>query len=110
MKKEEILMKAQEENKGKDVADLDAQRKGAYLAYFVGLFLIIIWDVVEGIRFHQINYGGNMVLFAMASTAFLVKYIHLRKRHELFVSLAYGLGAVAFFVLWILQLIGVLSR
>jgi hypothetical protein len=51
-----------------------------------------------------------MVLFAMASTAFLVKYIHLRKRHELFVSLAYGLGAVAFLVLWILQLIRVLSR
>ncbi|MBQ2069981.1 MAG: hypothetical protein IJU64_04290 [Bacilli bacterium] len=110
MKKEEILLRAQEENKGRDVADLDAQRKGAYIAYFVGLFLIIVWDVVEGIRFHQINYGGNMALFAMASTAFSVKYIKIRKRHELLVALVYGLGAVTFSVLWILQLVGVMPR
>jgi hypothetical protein len=110
MEKDEILMKAQEENKGKDVADLDAQRKGAYIAYFVGLFLIIIWDVVEGIRFHHINYGGNMALCAMASTAFSVKYVNLKKRHELFVALVYGLAAVTFLVLWILQLIGVMPR
>ena len=72
MEKEEILEKAQAENKGKDIADLDAQRKGAHLAYFVGLFLIILWDIVEGIVYHQINYGGNMALFAMAFAAFLV--------------------------------------
>lgn len=110
MEKEQILMKAQEENKGKDIADLDAQRKGAYIAYFVGLFLIIVWDIVEGIRFHRINYGGNMALFAMASTAFAVKYVKLRKRHELIISLLYGLGATTFLVLWILQLIGVMPR
>ena len=66
--------------------------------------------MVEGIKFQHINYGGNMVLFAMAFTAFLVKFIQLKKRHELFVSLVYGLGAVAFFVLWILQLLGVIAR
>ncbi len=45
------------------MADLDAQKKGAFLAYFVGLFLIIIWDVVEGIVFKTIHYGGDMALF-----------------------------------------------
>lgn len=110
MEREEILAKAQIENKGKDVADLDAQRKGTYNAYFVGLFLIIIWDIVEGFRFHHINYGGNMALFAMAFTAFLVKFVKLRKRHELIVTLVYGLGTVMFLVLWILQLVGVMSR
>ncbi len=110
MEREEILAKAQAENKGKDIADLDAQRKGAYIAYFVGLTLIIIWDIVEGIRFHHINYGGNMALFAMAFTAFLVKFIKLKKRHELIVALVYGIGTVAFLVLWILQLAGVMSR
>lgn len=110
MEKEEILMQAQHQNKGKDIADLDAQKKGAYLAYFVGLFLIIIWDVVEGIIFHHINYGGNMALFAMAFTAFLIKYISLKKKHELIVSIIYGLGTIAFLVLWILQLIGIMSR
>ena len=110
MEREEILAKAQVENKGKDIADLDAQRKGAYIAYFVGLTLIIIWDIVEGIRFHHINFGGNMALFAMAFTAFLVKFIKLRKRHELIVALVYGIGTVTFLVLWILQLAGVMPR
>ena len=110
MEKEEILAKAQAENKGEDVADLDVQRKGAYIAYFVGLFLIIIWDIVEGFRFHHINYGGNMSLFAMAFTAFLIKFIMLRKRHELIVAIVYGLGTITFLVLWILQLVGVMPR
>ncbi len=110
MNKNEILLKAQKENKGKDIADLDVQRKGAYFAYFTGLFLIIIWDVVEGFTFHHINYGGNMVLFAMAATAFSVKYLQLRKTHELIFSLIYGLGTIAFLVLWILQLNGVMPR
>ena len=49
-------------------------------------------------------------LFAMAFTAFLVKYVSLRKRHELIVAIIYGLAAVAFLVLWILQLAGVMAR
>ncbi len=110
MEKEEVLMQAQQENKGKDIADLDAQRRGAYIAYFVGLFLIIIWDLVEGFVFHRINYGGNMALFAMAFTAFLVKFIKLRKKHELIVAIIYGIAAIAFLVLWILQLVGVMPR
>ena len=110
MERNEILAKAQEENKGKDIADLDAQRKGAYIAYFVGLFLIIIWDVVEGILFHRINFGGNMAMLAMMFTAFLVKYLSLKKKHELLVAVVYGLCATAFAVLWVLQLAGVLAR
>ncbi len=110
MEKEEILMQAQRQNKGKDVADLDAQRKGAYIAFFVGMFLIIIWDVVEGILFHHINYGGNMALFAMVFTAFVVKFVQLRKKHELIVAIVYGLGTITFLVLWILQLAGTMPR
>ncbi len=90
MTKEEILKQARVENKEKDVADLDAQRRGAYIAYFVGLFTIIVWDIVEGFIFHHINYGGNMALFAMAATAFLIKYVRLRKTHELVVGLVYN--------------------
>ena len=110
MTKEEILKQARVENKEKDVADLDAQRRGAYIAYFVGLFTIIVWDIVEGFIFHHINYGGNMALFAMAATAFLIKYVRLRKIHELVVGLVYSLGTIAFLVMWILQLVGVMPR
>ncbi|MBP0990558.1 MAG: hypothetical protein J5874_05230 [Oscillospiraceae bacterium] len=107
MDKDKILEMAQKENRGKDEADLAAQKNGAYLAYFVGLFAVIIWDVVEGIIYHQVNFGGNMCLFLMAFTAFIVKYVQLKKTHELIIAVIYGLGAAAFTVFWILQLCGV---
>ncbi len=106
MDKDKILEMAQKENKGKDEADLAAQKSGTYLAYFVGLFAVIVWDVVEGIVYHQINFGGNMCLFLMAFTAFITKYAVLKKKHELIIAVVYGVGAVAFTVFWILQLCG----
>ncbi len=109
MEKDEILKKAQKENKGRDVADLEAQRKGAYIAYFVGTFIIIVWDVVEGILYNRINYGGNFALFMMVFSVFVTKYVMMRKKHELIISILYGLGGLAFFALWIVQLCGVIA-
>lgn len=109
MNKEEILKKAQAENNGKDVADIEAQHKGTYFAYFVGVILIIIVDFVEGFVFNRISYGATMTVLAMGFTAFLTKYITLRKKHELFVALIYGGFTLMWLVLWILQLIGVVG-
>ena len=104
MDKEEILKKAQKENNGKDLADLEAQKKGAWVAYIVGVLLLIAVDCVNGFVFHYVNRGADFALFSMAFTAFLVKYIKLRKKHELIVMICWGVLAVTMLVLWILQL------
>ena len=104
MNKEEILKMAQTENRGKDVADLDAQRRGAYFAYLVGICLIVAVDIIEGIVLHRISFGCNMAMFVMAFVAFLTKFRIRGKKHELFVAIAYGIGAVVWTVLWIMQL------
>ena len=109
MKKEEILAKAQSENNGKDVADLDAQKKGAYYAYLVGVCLIAFVDIVEGFVFHRISYGCNMAMFAMVCVAFVIKYRTLRKKHELIPTVAYAVGTAVWAVLWVLQLCGVIE-
>ncbi len=109
MNREDILKMAQSENKGKDVADLDAQRRGAYLAYLIGVCLIVAVDIVEGIILHRISYGCNMAMFVMAFVAFLTKFRLRAKKHELFVAIAYGIGAAGFAVAWILQLCGVIA-
>ena len=108
MNKEDILKRAQEEGKGIDLSDLDAQKKGTYIAYMVGVIVILIWDIVEQIVYKKINFGGNMALFSMLFTAFLVKYIKLKKKHELWILISYGFATIIFLVLWILQLIGVI--
>ena len=108
MNREDILKMAQQENGGKDVADLEAQRRGAYFAYLIGICLILAVDIVEGIVLHRISFGCNMAMFVMAFTAFVTKYRIRRQKHELFVAIAYGVGAAVWAALWVLQLCGVL--
>ena len=107
MDKNEILAKAQSENKGMDIADLDAQKKGAYIGYFVGIIGIILIDIINGIVFKSVNHGPNMVIALMCFSAFITKYIKLRKTHELIVAICYALLGVMFLVFWILQLVKV---
>ena len=104
MEKEEILKKALSDNKGMDVADLEAQTKGAYIGYFIGILGIIIVDIVNLISFGFVNHGPNMVMALMCFGAFIVKYIKLRKKHELTVSLCYLSISIMFLIFWILQL------
>ena len=73
MDKDEILAKAQSENKGMDIADLDAQKKGAYIGYFVGIIGIVLVDIIDGIITKHVNHGANMVIALMCFSAFLVK-------------------------------------
>lgn len=109
MNKEEILKQAQAENHGKDVADLDAQRRGAYAAYLIGICLILAVDIIEGILLRRISYGCNMAMLVMAATAFFIKFRICRKKHELFVAICYSLLSVAALALWIMQLCGVIG-
>ena len=91
MNREEILKKPQAENNGKDYADIEAQKTGTRAAYFVAVLLVIIVDTVNGFVLGYVNRGMDFVLFTMAFVAFLTKYIKLRKRHELIVTILWGL-------------------
>ena len=104
MNKDEILKKAQEENKGDDLSYLNAQQKGAYISYFIGVVGIIIVNIIEGIVLERINYGADFIICLMVGVAFLYKYINLRKKHELFVTICYFSLSIIFLVFWILVL------
>lgn len=108
MEKSEILAKAQEENKGADLADKQTQKDAAWIAYIVGVIAIILVDTINGFVLHNVNRGADFALFTMAFVAFLVKYLKLRKKHELIVMIIWGLLSISMLVVWILQLCGVL--
>lgn len=109
MNREDVLKTAQQENKGKDYADLEAQKSGTRMAYFVGVLLVILVDLVNGFVLHNVNRGMDFVLFSMAFVAFLTKYRKLHKRHELIVAIWWGALALMMLVIWILQLCGVIA-
>ena len=47
-------------------------------------------------------------MFSMAFVVFLIKYIRLRKRHELITAIFWGALALSMLAVWIMQLAGVL--
>lgn len=108
MNKDEILARAQMEGKERDLPDREAQRHGALMAYIFGVVLLIIVDTVNGFVFHYVNRGPDFALFTMAFVLFLTKYIRLRKRHELIVTIIWGVLALSMLIVWILQLTGVI--
>lgn len=108
MNKEEILAKAQSEGKEKDLPDIEAQKSGAWIAYIIGVILLIVVDTVNGFVLHNVNRGADFALFSMAFAVFLTKYIRLRKRHELVITIIWGVLAFSMLIVWILQLTGVM--
>ena len=78
MEKNEILMKAQQENKGKDIADLEAQKKGASLAFTVGglsfIAIIIVELIVTGIMHYEIM-GGCFLMLAICYTLIAIGWL-----------------------------------
>lgn len=108
MNREEILAKAQSEGREQDLPDLEAQRSGAWVAYILGVVLLILVDTVNGFVLHNLNRGADFALFSMAFVMFLTKYLRLRKKHELVMTIFWGALALSMLVVWVLQLTGVL--
>ncbi len=79
MNKDQILSMAQNEGREKDLPDLEAQKSGAWIAYIIGVVLLIVVDTVNGFVLHYVNRGADFVLFSMACAVFVTKYIRLRK-------------------------------
>ncbi|MBQ5472160.1 MAG: hypothetical protein IIT58_09205 [Treponema sp.] len=106
MTKEEILEKSRSDNGGKDIEDLDVQKTAATVAYFSSFGLCLLVSVLNWIFTKQIKTECWIILFGMACVAFFVKFIKLKKLHELFVALGYLLIFATLLVLFILQLCG----
>ena len=108
MNRDEILAKAQGEGREQDLPNREAQKDGAWAAYIIGVVLLILVDTINGFVLHYVNRGADFVLFSMASVLFLIKYLKLRKRHELVISIIWGVLALCMLAVWVLQLTGVL--
>ena len=106
MNKEEILMRSQEENGGRDLADLEISKYSTLIGWLTVLCILAVVSVVDALVFERVN---NEIFFAVMSglaAVFIYKYRKLHQRHELFVSICYVVAALAFLTSWIIQLTG----
>lgn len=105
MNREEILSKSQQENRGQDVAGGEAFKSGAQLAWIVTVCLAAAVCIADALIFGRACYELLFVICAGEAIVFAHKYRAFRLRHELLVAACYGVGAAAFLLAWVMQIV-----
>lgn len=106
MTKEEILAKSRAENGGKDVFDAEVQKVAAHVAYFASFGLCALVSLLQWIFTRRAGVQCWIVFFGMLCVAFVVKFLKMKKRHELVVALCYLAVFALLAVVFVLQLTG----
>ena len=105
MKKEEILEKSRQENKNLDERERDALARAGRIATAVGAFVCTAIILLETLLSDRVHFSTWAVFLAMTGTTLLVKYIKLKKVHELIFALLQLAVAATFFVFFVLDLV-----
>ena len=105
MNRDEILEKSRQENKNRDEMERDAMARAGQKACAVGGMLCAVIIILEAFFAEQINMSTWAVYLSMTGTMLMVKYIHLKKRHELAFGLMELALAAVFFVMYVIRLV-----
>lgn len=109
MDKDEILAKSRAENKNKDIAELEVICQASKISGRAGLLICCVIAILEAIFTGRPSMSTWAIFFGMLAVLMLVKFVKLRRRHELLVAILYCLLFLAFFTAYILRLAGVIS-
>lgn len=109
MNKEDILEKSRRENKNRDVAELEVISQASTVAGRVGMLVCCAIAILEVIFTGKPGLGTWAIYFSILATLMLVKYIKLRRRHELWITILYIFCFAAFLTAYVLQLAGIIS-
>lgn len=106
MKKEEILEKSRKENNGSDEMELFALATAGKLAAQIGMIVCCIVAILQTIFTEAISFESWMIYFSIIGTIFTVKYVKLRRQHELFLAILYAVFFIFFSVMFVIRLVG----
>lgn len=107
MEKDEILKKSREENKNRDFVEAEALNRANAIALAVGVMVCGVVSILRGLLTEKGTEPAVWtVMFGMMSAGMLVKFVKLRRRHELLLGLLYLGFCVFFFALYLRDLLG----
>lgn len=93
--KEEILKKSRNENRNKDIYELEviskAQRVGGLIALCVTFALMLIERVILE---SGTNYGYFLIILSAGMGLWIYKAVKMRKKHEIFLAVLWTVIAV----------------
>lgn len=106
MRKEDVLEKSRSENKRMDEFELAVIASAGKLAAKVGMTVCCLVSVLQVIFIGTINYESWTIYFSILGTISIVKYVKLRQKIELAMSIVYSVIFIFFTVLFITRLVG----
>ena len=89
MDKEEILEKSRAENRNEDIYEKEILKQASTGSVIVMMVLATIFFIAQIFVGEGINWGIWALVFSANMTTFWVKYIKLRRKHELVMAIAY---------------------
>ena len=105
MTKEEILAKSREENKNRDEREKEVFYKAGQQACAVGGLVCMAVIILEAIFGKEFNTSIWAVYLSITGTMLLMKYLSLKKKHELIFAVLQLALAVCFFVMYVVRLV-----
>lgn len=104
MNREEILEKSRAENKNKDIYEQEVLKQASTSAIIVMMVFATIFFAAQILVGGGMNWGLWALVFSANMTIFWVKYIRLRRKHELVMAIAYTILVSALSVGYIYNL------
>lgn len=105
MNREEILEKSRAENKNKDIYEQEVLQRAGTIATLVMAVLAGVFFSVQIFVGGGTNWGFWSLVLSANMAMFWVKYIKLRRKHELVIAIVYTIVVLAMSVVHIYNLI-----
>ncbi len=105
MNKEEILKASREENKNRDLVDLEITARAGNIAGRVGGSVACVISLIASVVADTVLYSPWIIYFSIIGTNALVKFIKLKRKTELVLALLYLFFAVLGLVMLITRLL-----
>ena len=106
MNKEEILEKSRQENKNRDIAEIDRARSASRFAMLFSLCFIVIYTMLSLFATSRVNYGVIATEFCMIFAMNLHKAIKSRTSADIAVAALNGLAFAMFTFMAVCELFG----
>ena len=89
MNREEVLAKSREENGNKDIYEQEVLKVASRYAVLAQMILATVFFIIQIIVGKGINWGLYALVYSSSMVTCWVKYIKLRRNHELAVAILY---------------------
>lgn len=105
LSKEEILKRAQNENKGRDLTELEAGRKDTLFAVIMVYILGTVLCVTEIFVGKGINYALYIVVTSLNSVIFIRRAIRKPIKENIITAVLFATATALFAVAWVISLL-----